>query len=287
MQTLADAAPSFAGSLGATPNAFGAGIEAGADASGAAGGAGLTGKVLSGAGAAIGAGLGIASVAQQANLSDSEKAALSAAEAARAVGSVFSFGASSIAEILIQAFGGPSPNQFLSDLFGFGPSKAWQSFPGRVMQTIAHAGSIMSDAAQKIAAATSPTDLQAAIDEANSQIKGMPGTWGEQTLDTVGGLAASMSQSAVHGATLPDLSAFQQVQEGLRQLIAAKSKVFAAQQTAQAEPPPSPTPPRPPFNPDAPAAPSMPPRPPFDPNAVIPGGPAGALGFSRDVLQAA
>jgi hypothetical protein len=224
---------------------------------------GVSGAAIArGAGAAAGLGMDLANIPSK--WSTGDQVAMGVLDALKAVGNYASFGISALLDAAIQLFGGPSSSEFLADVFGLGPSKSWTTFPQRVMSDVTTAGNTLSDAATRIAAAKTPDELQTALDQSNQHIKGMPGTWGKQSIETLGDFAASMSKTDVHGVPLPDLSAFSTAAQRLRELIASKRAVLA-----QGEPV-TPRPGPPPVDPNAPAK---------------PGGPSGFAG--RTALNAA
>lgn len=249
---------------GATTGAIAgpAGLE-GAVSAGAAPAAGGVLSWLPYAGAALSSGLDIANVAQNPNLSDSEKAALAAADVGRAVGSIASFGASTAAEGLIQLFGGPSPNEFLSKLFGFGPSESWVKFPGKVAHSPMVFGQQLGTLGAEVLRATSPEEIAAAVarykgDVASARMTQAPG--GPSPVDAggyggVGGYGRGSGPydlpalpgvgSKVHGVSIPWGPRADAAVEGLRGQVAQliKQRLDALQNppvaTAPAAAPPS------------------------------------------------
>jgi len=168
----------------------------------------------------------------------------------------------------------------------FGPSRAWLQFPEHLGQTLGLEGSAMKTLESRVNAAQSPADLQAAVDELKTTVGTKVGgfgspEWNAQYLGVnpalAGGLPADSPYMVPYlpGATGTEHEGGQVAE--LSDFVAAANQAIKARLDAFNAPTPGTAPT--PSAADAQTPASMP--------SMDVGGPEGALGFSRDVLQAA
>jgi len=172
----------------------------------------------------------------------------------------------------------------------FGPSKAWLQFPEHLGQTLGLEGTAMTTLEGRVNAAQSPADLQAAVDELKATVGTKVGGFGTpqylsefpvQNQNVAGGMDINSPYFVPYlpGATGTkheggQRAEFSEFVTMANQAIKARLDAFnAPTPTEQAAPTPAPS-----------ASGTQTPAP--TPGMPI-GGPAGALGFSREMLEAA